>query len=110
MSHEECAIEDDLPIQDHRGPVSRQQSTNKSPTVVRTIHRTTNEWYKAVQLGDSCWLYVLWDPRKTPSPEPLRIQNPAKQLDHAKKEVVAARFFDLPPAAVEAAAEKEARR
>ncbi len=70
------------------------------------IRLTTNEWYKAVQLGDSYWLYVVWDPLGKPSPEPLRIQNPAKHLDHAKKEVVAARFFDIPAAAVEEAALK----
>ena len=70
------------------------------------IRLTTNEWYKAQQLGDSFWLYVVWDPLGEPSPQPLRIQNPAKHLDHAKKEVVAARFFDIPAAAVEAAALK----
>ena len=60
------------------------------------IRLTTNEWYKAIQLGDSYWLYVVWDPLGKPRPEPLRIQNPAKHLDHAKKEVVAARYFDIP--------------
>ena len=39
-----------------------------------------------------------------PDAEPLRIQNPAKHLDHAKKEVVAARFFDIPAAAIAEAA------
>ena len=71
------------------------------------IRLTTNEWYKAAQLGDSYWLYVVWDPLKTPDPEPLRIQNPVKHLDHAKKEVVAARYFDIPAEAVEQAAIKE---
>ena len=69
------------------------------------IRLTINEWYKAVQLGDTYWLYVVWNPLDKPDAEPLRIQNPAKHLDHAKKEVVAARFFDIPAAAiVEAAA------
>jgi len=71
-----------------------------------TIRLTTNEWYKAVQLGDSFWLYVVWDPLGKPDAEPLRIQNPAKHLDHAKKEIVAARFFDIPAAAIEQAAIK----
>jgi hypothetical protein len=74
----------------------------------QTIRLTTNEWYKAVQLGDSYWLYVVWDPLAKPSPEPLRIQNPAKHLDHAKKEVVAARYFDIPAVAVEQAAARAA--
>jgi hypothetical protein len=71
-----------------------------------TIRLTTNEWYKAVQLGDSYWLYVVWDPLGKPDAEPLRIQNPAKYLEHAKKEIVAARFFDIPAAAIEQAAKK----
>jgi hypothetical protein len=71
------------------------------------IRLTTNEWYKAVQLGDTFWLYVVWNPLNKPDAEPIRIQNPAKYLDHAKKEVVAARFFDIPAAAIEAAARKE---
>lgn len=68
------------------------------------IRLTTNEWYKATQLGDSYWLYVVWNPLDGPSDEPMRIQNPAKHLDHAKKEVVAARYYDIPAAAVEQAA------
>lgn len=57
------------------------------------IRLTTNEWYKAAQLGDTYWLYVVWDPLGKPDPEPLRIQNPVKHLDHAKREVVAARYY-----------------
>ena len=71
------------------------------------IRLTTNEWYKAAQLGDSYWLYVVWDPLDGPSPDPLRIQNPVKHLDHAKKEVVAARYYDIPAEAVEQAAKKD---
>jgi hypothetical protein len=73
----------------------------------QNIRLTTNEWYKAVQLGDSYWLYVVWDPLGKPDKIPLMIQNPAKHLDHAKKEVVAARYFDIPAAAVEAAGKKK---
>jgi hypothetical protein len=72
-----------------------------------TIRLTTNEWYKAVQLGDSYWLYVVWDPLGKPDGEPLRIQNPAKHLDHAKKEVVAARYFDIPANAIHEVAGKQ---
>jgi len=35
---------------------------------------------------------------------PLRIQNPFKHLDHAKREVAAARYYDIPANAVEQAA------
>ena len=47
------------------------------------------------------WSGTLWI---APDPIPLTIQNPAKYLDYAKKEVVAARYYDLPANAVEQAA------
>ena len=43
---------------------------------------------------------VVWDPLDNPSSEPLRIQNPVKHLDHAKREVIAARYYDIPADAV----------
>lgn len=60
------------------------------------IRLTTNEWYKAQQLGDSFWLYVIWNPLQDPDPTPIMIQNPAKHLEHAAKPVVSARFYDIP--------------
>jgi hypothetical protein len=71
------------------------------------IRLTTNEWYKATQLADSYWLYVVWNPLDNPDPEPIRIQNPAKHLDHAKREVIAARYYDIPADAIHSAAEKQ---
>jgi hypothetical protein len=54
---------------------------------------------------------VVWDPLGKPDAEPLRIRNPAKYLDHAKREVFAARYFDIPADAIERAAlvQSEAR-
>ncbi len=74
------------------------------------VRLTTNEWYKATQLGDTYWLYVVWDPLNNPHPVPLMVQNPAKHLDHAKKEIVAARYYDLPAQAIEAVAKAQAER
>ena len=68
------------------------------------VRLTTNEWYKAQQLGNTYWLYVVWDALQNPDPIPIMIQNPAKHLDYAKKEIVAARYYDLPAKAVEQAA------
>ena len=68
------------------------------------VRLTTNEWYKAQQLGDTYWLYVVWDPLDGPDPVPLMVQNPAKCLDYAKREGVAARHYDLSARAVEKAA------
>jgi hypothetical protein len=76
----------------------------KGRTQGQPIGLTVNEWYHAMQLGDSCWLYVVWDPLDKPDRMPLVIQNPARHLEHAKKEIVAARFYDIPAAAVEQAA------
>jgi hypothetical protein len=64
------------------------------------VRLTTNEWYKATQLGDSYWLYVVWDPLDGPDPVPIMVQNPAKYLDHVKREIVAARYYDLPAEAI----------
>lgn len=74
------------------------------------VRLTTNEWYKATQLGDTYWLYVVWDPLANPDPLPVMVQNPAKYLDHAKREVIAARYFDLPADAIEQAATAQKAR
>lgn len=60
---------------------------------------TTNEWYKAQQLAETYWLDVVWNPPGK-TPELVRIQNPAVRLGHAKREIVAARFFEIPAEAV----------
>jgi len=75
----------------------------KGRTRGQAIRLTTNEWYRAAQLGDSYWLYVVWDPLVEPNPIPMMIQNPVKQLDYAKREVVAARYYDIPAEAIEKA-------
>jgi len=67
------------------------------------VRLTTNEWYKAQQLAETYWLYVVWDPLSE-SPELVRIQNPAVRLDHAKREIVAARFYEIPAEAIGRAA------
>jgi hypothetical protein len=35
------------------------------------------------------------------------IQNPVKFLDHAKREIIAARYYDIPADAIEGAAAKQ---
>jgi superfamily II DNA/RNA helicase len=69
----------------------------------QAVRLTTNEWYKAQQLAETYWLYVVWDPLSE-SPELVRIQNPAVRLDHAKREIVAARFYEIPAEAIVKAA------
>ena len=65
------------------------------------IVMTTNEWYKAQQLAETYWLYVVWDPL-TDKPELVRIQHPAEKLDHAKREVVASRYYEISADAITA--------
>ena len=67
------------------------------------VRLTANEWYKAQQLEETYWLYVVWDPLGA-SPELVRIQNPAARLDYAKREIVAARYHEIPAEAVKTAA------
>ena len=50
------------------------------------VSLTVNEWRKAQQLGDSYWLYVVWG-CKTPNPQLLTIQNPARVLAAEAKEI-----------------------
>lgn len=64
------------------------------------IRLTTNEWFKAQQLADTYWLYVVWEPLGE-SPELVRIHNPVAKLDHAKREIAATRFFEIPAEAIE---------
>jgi hypothetical protein len=67
------------------------------------VRLTTNEWYKAQQLAETNWLYVVWGTLGD-SPELVRIHNPVAKLDHAKREIVAARFYEIPADAVQKAA------
>ena len=60
-----------------------------------SIVLTTNEWYKAQQLGKSYWLYVVWNPLGS-NPDMVAIQDPANRLDHAKREIVASRYYEIP--------------
>jgi adenine-specific DNA methylase len=64
------------------------------------VRLTTNEWYKAQHLAETYWLCVVWDPLSD-SPELVSIRNPAARLDHAKREIAAARFYEIPADAIE---------
>jgi len=74
----------------------------------QAVRLTTNEWYKAQQLAETYWLYVVWDPLGK-EPNLVRIQNPAQRLDHAKREIVAARFFEIPADVIEQLASSQGR-
>jgi len=104
MTDDRRLIEDYLPIQAISAEASREKSVRKGH--ISTLHLW---WarrplvacragvYGALAHADLC--NVVWD-LLGPAPELVRIQNPAIRLDHAKREIVAARFFEIPAEAV----------
>jgi len=68
-----------------KSPVRRIEVKGRTQ-LHQKVSLTVNEWRKAQQLGDSYWLYVVWG-CKTPTPQLLMIQNPAKKLVGDAKEI-----------------------
>jgi hypothetical protein len=86
-------------IDEHTGQIEVRRIEVKGYSRGNPIQLTVNEWYKAQQLAETYWLYVIWNPLE-PNAELVRIQNPAVKLDHAKREIVASRFFEIPAEAI----------
>jgi superfamily II DNA or RNA helicase len=63
---------------------------------------TENEWRKARQLGDTYWLYVVWNPRG-PDRELVCIRNPAARLERWAREVRTVSRYEIPAHAIERA-------
>src|SRR5439155_25712825 len=63
-------------IDEHTGQIEVRRVEVKGYTRGNPIQLTVNEWYKAQQLAETYWLYVIWDPLE-PNAELVRIQNPA---------------------------------
>jgi hypothetical protein len=63
------------------------------------VRLSINEWLKARQLGESYWLYVVWDPT-TPNRELVPIQDPGNRLEHLAREVRSISHFELPASAI----------
>ena len=68
-----------------KSPVRRIEVKGRAQ-LHQKVSLTVNEWRKAQQLEDSYWLYVAWG-CKTPTPQLLMIQNPAKKLVGDAKEI-----------------------
>src|SRR5262249_39268958 len=75
----------------------------KGYTFGNPIQLEPSEWNKAQQLGDTYWLYVVWDPLQ-PDARLGKIQNPYKHLEHSVKVREVIRRYEIPAQAVEAAA------
>ena len=52
----------------------------KGRTAVGPVSLSYNEWFKAKDLGDNYYLYVVWNTGNNPDPTPKIIQNPTKVL------------------------------
>lgn len=72
------------------------------------VRMTANEWLKARQLGDTYWLYVVWDPT-SPDPELVPIPDPGHRLEHVAREVRTVSHIELPAEAILAAAQSGER-
>jgi len=86
-------------IDDATGALEVRRIEVKGRIKGQPIRLTTNEWYKAQQLATTYYLAVVWDPMGD-TPELVVIHNPAEKLDHAKREIVAARFYEIPAEAI----------
>jgi hypothetical protein len=74
----------------------------KGYTCGNPIQLEPSEWNKAQQLGDTYWLYVVWDPIG-PSPRLVKIRNPFQVLEHAARAREVIRRYEIPAQAIEAA-------
>ena len=67
-----------------------------------------SEWTKAQQLGETYWLYVVWDPL-TPDHRLVKIQNPYRVLEHAVKHRQIIRRYEIPAEAIDGHARGQPR-
>jgi superfamily II DNA or RNA helicase len=72
----------------------------KGYTSGNPIQLEHSEWTKAQQLGESYWLYVVWDPL-TPDARLVKIQNPYRVLEHAVKHREIIRRYEIPAEAID---------
>jgi hypothetical protein len=63
------------------------------------VRLTINEWLKARQLGESYWLYVVWDPTG-PAPELVPVSDPGHRLEHVAREVRSVSHMEIPAQAI----------
>lgn len=74
----------------------------KGYTYGNPIQLEHSEWTKAQQLGESYWLYVVWNPL-SPDQRLVKIQNPYRVLEHAVKHREVIRRYEIPVEAIDAA-------
>lgn len=75
----------------------------KGYTEGNPIQLEHSEWTKAQQLGDTYWLYVVWNPLDA-NARLVKIQNPYKHLEHAVKHREIIRRYEISMQAIDNAA------
>lgn len=63
------------------------------------VRLTINEWLKARQLGESYWLYVVWDPTSS-APELVPVPDPGHRLEYVAREVRSVSHMEIPALAI----------
>ncbi|GFP21177.1 hypothetical protein HKBW3S06_00403 [Candidatus Hakubella thermalkaliphila] len=63
------------------------------------IRLTTNEWFKAKQLRDTYWLYVVWNPTESDA-EAVFVADPAHTLQHIVREVRSLSHYEITAEAI----------
>lgn len=71
----------------------------KGYTEGNPIQLEHSEWTKAQQLGDTYWLYVVWNPLDA-NARLVKIQNPYRVLEHAVKHREIIRRYEIPASAI----------
>jgi len=100
MSDDRRLIEDYLPIEAISAEASREKSVRKGH--ISTLHL----WWPRRPLGDTYWLYVVWNPLGS-DPRLVKIQNPFRVLEYAAKARDVIRRYEIPAQAIEAAARSQ---
>lgn len=72
----------------------------KGYTEGNAIQLEHSEWTKAQQLGDTYWLYVVWNP-VSDAPRLVKIQNPYRVLEHAVKHREIIRRYEISADAID---------
>ena len=71
----------------------------KGYTYGNPIQLEHSEWTKAQQLGDTYWLYVVWNPLE-PDYRLVKIQNPFREFEHAVRSREVIRRYEIPAKAI----------
>lgn len=93
------------PLDETLGVMEVRRIEVKGYTYGNPIQLEHSEWTKAQQLGETYWLYVVWNPL-SPNYRLVKIQNPYRVLEHAVKNREVIRRYEIPVEAIDALRQK----